>query len=484
MTIGATYPASVTFRNDGADTWSAADGYKIGSQYPNDNFTWGIQRVVTPAPVPPGTQVTFAFNVTAPTVPSTYNFGWRMLREGITWFGDFSPSVAIQVTPSSTGTAVQPNLIGATTYSTFNCPEKYCVRLTGFNFAVNSYVEIWRGDSEFLGNLTPFNRAKNGEADFVEVLLTTAAMKSTINAEVPQFRVFIVNPGSTPSKDGPKQVYRTGLDNAIGYVDNYAGLFAPAVSGAFIQGWACFNNRPGTTVIFRQGSINGPIVGTTFANLPGNATVGGLCGGNGNKYFNWRWPDIYRDGQTRQVYASLNLGEFMNAVPNNILLLNSPLTITLPNTPRKAEFLYIQAPTQMTIGGTYRINVAYKNIGSVTWTSQDKFSLGQLTTNVWGSTYIPLQQSPVQPGQNGLFSFDVVAPANQGNYLMQWSMIQQGIEWFGDWAVPLFVQVGCLAAPPCTVTAQPRPVASRLLSPEPPPSARPPIPAQQPYPNF
>ena len=343
---------------------------------------------------------------------------------------------------------------------------------------------MWRGDTEFLGALTPFVRSKNGEADFVEVLLNTAAMKSAVVSEVPQFRVFIVNPGSTPAKDGPKQVYRTGVDNAIGYVDNYAGVFAPAVSGAFIQGWACFNNRPGVTVRFRQGSVSGPTVGTAFANLPGNTTVGGLCGGNGSKYFNWRWPDIYRDGQTRQVYASIDLGEFMNAVPNNILILNSPLTVTLPDAPRKAQFLYIQAPTQMTIGGTYRINVAYKNIGSVTWTSQDKFSLGQLTTNVWGSGYLPLQQSPMPPGYNGLFSFDVVAPANQGNYLMQWSMIQEGIEWFGDWTVPVFVQVGCLATPPCTSTAQPRPVVTRLLPPGPPPANRPPIPPQQPYPNF
>jgi FG-GAP-like repeat len=380
--------------------------------------------------------------------------------------------------------AIQPTLIEATTYSTFNCPDKYCVHLTGFNFASNSYVEVYRGDTEFLGALTPFNRAKNGEADFVEVSLTTAAMKSAINAEVPQFKVFIVNPGSTPAKDGPKQVYRTGLDNAVGYVDNYAGVYAPAVSGAFIQGWGCFNDRPGTTVVFRQGSVNGPVVGTTFANLPGNATVGGLCGGNGNKYFNWRWPDIYRDGQTRQVYASLNLGEFMNAVPNNILLLNSPLTVTLPNVPRKAQFSYIQAPTQMTIGGTYRINVAYKNIGSVTWTNQEKYSLGQLTTNVWGSGYLPIQQSPVPPGYNGLFSFDVVAPANQGNYLMQWSMIQEGIEWFGDWTVPVFVQVGCLAAPPCTSTAQPRPVVSRLLPPGPPPNYEPPQPAPRPTSGF
>jgi FG-GAP-like repeat len=402
--------------------------------------------------------------------------------------GIFGPSPWV-ISPSSVvgvpaPGAVQPTLIEATTYSTFNCPDKYCVRLTGFNFAANSYVEVYRGDTELLGTLTPFARAKNGEADYVEVLLNTAAMQSAVRAEVPQFRVFIVNPGSIPAKDGPRQVYRTGTDSAVGYVDNYAGVFAPAVSGAFIQGWGCFNDRPGTTVVFRQGSINGPIVGTTFANLPGNATVGGLCGGNGNKYFNWRWPDIYRDGQTRQVYASLNLGEFMNAVPNNILLLNSPLTVTLPNVPRKAQFLYIQAPTQMTIGGTYRINVAYKNIGSVTWTNQEKYSLGQLTTNVWGSGYLPIQQSPVPPGYNGLFSFDVVAPANQGNYLMQWSMIQENIEWFGDWTVPVFVQVGCLAAPPCASTAQPRPVVSRLLPPGPPPTARPPIPPQQPYPNF
>jgi hypothetical protein len=64
-----------------------------------------------------------------------------------------------------------------------------------------------------------------------------------------------------------------------------------------------------------------------------------------------------------------------------------------------------------------------------------------LTTNVWGSGYLPIQQSPVPPGYNGLFSFDVVAPANQGNYLMQRSMIQEGVEWFGDWTTPKFIVI-------------------------------------------
>jgi hypothetical protein len=97
MTGGQTYPASVTMRNDGADTWTAASLYRLGSQYGQDNLTWGTNRVFLPASVPPGGQVTFNFNVTAPYANGTYNFQWRMVHDGVTWFGASSPLVQVAV---------------------------------------------------------------------------------------------------------------------------------------------------------------------------------------------------------------------------------------------------------------------------------------------------------------------------------------------------------------------------------------------------
>jgi hypothetical protein len=100
MLPGQRYPVSLTFKNTGDVPWTpspSANPYRLGSQNPQDNVTWGRGRVEPPRTVNPGQTVTFAFTVTAPAVVGTYNFQWRMLQEGITWFGAFSPNVPVVV---------------------------------------------------------------------------------------------------------------------------------------------------------------------------------------------------------------------------------------------------------------------------------------------------------------------------------------------------------------------------------------------------
>jgi hypothetical protein len=45
----------------------------------------------------PGETVTFQFDIVAPARPGTHKFRWRMLQEGVEWFGTFTPGVAIRV---------------------------------------------------------------------------------------------------------------------------------------------------------------------------------------------------------------------------------------------------------------------------------------------------------------------------------------------------------------------------------------------------
>jgi len=97
MAAGQTYPVSLTYQNTGTTTWTSADAYKLGSQNPEDNVTWGIGRAALPTSALPGQQVSFNFNVTAPKQAGAYNFQWKMVQEGIQWFGDVSPNVAVQV---------------------------------------------------------------------------------------------------------------------------------------------------------------------------------------------------------------------------------------------------------------------------------------------------------------------------------------------------------------------------------------------------
>lgn len=97
MAKGQGYSVSVTMQNTGSTTWTSAAGYKLASRNPADNTTWGMNRVNLPASVAPGAQVTFTFNVTAPSTAGTYNFQWQMIKEGTALFGAASTNVAVSV---------------------------------------------------------------------------------------------------------------------------------------------------------------------------------------------------------------------------------------------------------------------------------------------------------------------------------------------------------------------------------------------------
>jgi hypothetical protein len=94
------YPVSVSIRNTGADSWTSAKHYALGSQNPQDNNVWQTSgRCTVPGTVPSDSTVTFQFTVTAPNSPGTYNFQTRMVQDGVEWFGDYTPNVSVKVAP-------------------------------------------------------------------------------------------------------------------------------------------------------------------------------------------------------------------------------------------------------------------------------------------------------------------------------------------------------------------------------------------------
>ena len=112
MIVGQNYIVSLTFKNIGSSTWTSANLYRLGSQNPQDNGTWNNGRVELSKSVGPqeGTQeeYTFTFNIRAPATPGTYDFRWRMVRDGVEWFGAYSSNLRIQVKSSNNTSATNP----------------------------------------------------------------------------------------------------------------------------------------------------------------------------------------------------------------------------------------------------------------------------------------------------------------------------------------------------------------------------------------
>ncbi len=110
MLPGETAAVSVTMQNTGNTTWdnNPSHPYSLGSQNPQDNTTWGLDRIsVGGTPVQPGETKTFTFSITAPSTPGNYNFQWRMVQDGVEWFGAPSTNAILSVVaPPMSVTAV------------------------------------------------------------------------------------------------------------------------------------------------------------------------------------------------------------------------------------------------------------------------------------------------------------------------------------------------------------------------------------------
>jgi hypothetical protein len=91
---GTPFTASITMRNIGTRPWEGKS-YRLGSV--GDSTIWGPHRVGLPRRIPPGKHATFAISARAPRQPGKYRFEWRMLQEGVEWFGERSHAVIVHV---------------------------------------------------------------------------------------------------------------------------------------------------------------------------------------------------------------------------------------------------------------------------------------------------------------------------------------------------------------------------------------------------
>ncbi len=89
---GQTFSVTIVMRNRGV-LWNAARGFRLGAVGDSDPFT-GTTRHTIAGEVRPGQNYTFTFTLTAPTTPGSYTTDWRMVREGVSWFG---PTVTKQI---------------------------------------------------------------------------------------------------------------------------------------------------------------------------------------------------------------------------------------------------------------------------------------------------------------------------------------------------------------------------------------------------
>ena len=101
-----------------------------------------------------------------------------------------------------------------------------------------------------------------------------------------------------------------------------------------------------------------------------------------------------------------------------------------------ATFVAQSFPSSMNEGQTYNVSVTMRNSGTSTWTAGANYRLGirpDIASALWGTSRIVLPAGvSIPPGGSHVFAFPLTAPTTPGNDSLQWQMVQESGEWFGD----------------------------------------------------
>lgn len=109
MEVGQYYTVHVTMRNRGV-LWTEARQIRLGAVGDSDPFTATTRQTITGEVGPNGTY-TFTFTLRPLVNPGAYTTDWRMLRDGVTWFGaTASQTVEVTGTPDTEAPTIPTNL--------------------------------------------------------------------------------------------------------------------------------------------------------------------------------------------------------------------------------------------------------------------------------------------------------------------------------------------------------------------------------------
>ncbi len=111
-------------------------------------------------------------------------------------------------------------------------------------------------------------------------------------------------------------------------------------------------------------------------------------------------------------------------------------------------------PASMAPGQTVTVSVEMKNTGNTTWNRNGSLGYklgGQIDAGQFAATRHWLNVGEmVPPGQSRTFTFNMTAPTTPGLYSVGWQMVEELVEWFGDFAI----KVVTVTTPPATVSVR------------------------------
>ncbi len=494
MVAGQSYDVSVTLRNIGTATWTRDTSFRLGSYNPGDNIIW---KANGPCDVPNihhrvylcsgeaiarGDMKTFSFQVTAPVQAGQYNFQWRMVKEFVEWFGDYSANVAVSVVdpPPEINNA---QFISQNVPATMEIGQTYDVSVT----MKNTGTTTWTRDTSFrLGSYNPGSNTiwkPEGPCDVPNihhrVYLCSGEAIAPLETKTFTFQV------TAPTQAGEYNFQWRMLEEFVQWFGDYSANVAvsvenpPEINDAQFIGQnvpasmevgltydvSVTMKNTGTTTwtsgtVIRLGSKN-PSSNTIWqaegpCDVPNIHYRVYLCSGDSIAPLETKTFTFQVTAPAQAAEYNFQWGMLQEAVEwFGDLSANVVVSVENPPEINDAQFIGQNLPATMEVGQTYDVSVTMKNTGTTTWTRDTSFRLGSYNPgdniiwkpegpcdepNIHHRVYL-CSGDAIAPLETKTFTFQVTAPAQAGEYNFQWRMQQEFVEWFGDYSANVAIQV-------------------------------------------
>ena len=134
----------------------------------------------------------------------------------------------------------------------------------------------------------------------------------------------------------------------------------------------------------------------------------------------------------------------------------------------RARFVSWNIPAEVAAGKPFQATVTMRNIGTTRWSPASLHRLGSQApqdNGTWGTGRIEMP-AMVMPGETVSIVATLTAPATLGPTPMQWRMVQEGAEWFGELTPTIDVAV-VESVPEPEPEPEPEPTPETAQEPEP-----------------
>lgn len=436
MEVGKTYNVSITVNNLGTNTWTAAASYNLGAANDSDKFLRGKNRVImnSSLSVSTGQSVTYSFQMTAPTTAGSYSSDWRMVQDGVTWFG---PTFSKRITVTGSLPSYNSQYVSDTIPDTMVAGQTYNVSMTFKNTGAN----IWTGlqnyrlgvlgwDAAFMStnrvNLPTSASVYAYDTVTYNFALTAPSSGGNFNTSWSMVQDGVTWFGQAVSKNILVLQPASPLSSAIISDTIPSNMEAGKVYDVSVTVKNTGSNTWSSANNYRLGVLgwNAPFMDTNRVLLP-QATAY-----NNTVTFNFKLKAPYKSGSYNTTWSMVQDGVawFGQVLSKNINVMGN-----VP--PYEAQIVGTTIPSTMEAGKSYNVSMTVKNVGYNTWTSANNYRLGILgSTGTFIDTNRVQLPSSVYNGDSVTFNFILKAPTKNGSYNITWQMVQDGITWFGQTA--------------------------------------------------